>query len=140
MKSYVEFRSEMFPPYEGEYNEINPGRYGKRLAEFLVKGLRKRQYEAEEPVAEDWGWMIPIRNEEFGLWVGCGNYEEYTNGFLCFIEPHKSFIRKQPFFKRVSTELITGRLRDSIDELLSQQKEIQGVQWSTHEEFNQQSS
>ena len=37
MKTQVEFRSAKFPPYEGEEEQINPGLWGKRLAEYLVQ-------------------------------------------------------------------------------------------------------
>ncbi len=33
MKTQVEFRSSKFPPYDGEHEQINPGLWGKRLAE-----------------------------------------------------------------------------------------------------------
>jgi len=33
MKTQVEFRSSKFPPYEGAQQQINPGLWGKRLAE-----------------------------------------------------------------------------------------------------------
>jgi hypothetical protein len=41
MKTHVEFRSDDFPPYEDEDELVNPGVYGKRLAEFLVAGLKE---------------------------------------------------------------------------------------------------
>jgi hypothetical protein len=50
MKTHVEFRSEAFPPYDGE-EEINPGRYGKRVAEFLVHGPKEKGF---EPFARVW--------------------------------------------------------------------------------------
>jgi hypothetical protein len=34
MKTQVEFRSSKFPPYGGEQEQINPGLWGKRLAEY----------------------------------------------------------------------------------------------------------
>ena len=37
MKIQVEFRSSKFPPYEGEEEQINPGLWGKRLAEYLAR-------------------------------------------------------------------------------------------------------
>ena len=80
MKTHVEFRSNAFPPYEGEENEINPGRYGKRVAEFLVHGLREKGFELLNPIAEDWGWVVPIKNDGFRLWIGCGNYDEFPDG------------------------------------------------------------
>jgi hypothetical protein len=33
MKMQLEFRCSKFPPYEGEQEQINPGLWGKRLAD-----------------------------------------------------------------------------------------------------------
>jgi hypothetical protein len=109
MKTYVEFRSDRFPPAQGEDHEINPGLYGKRLAGFLAEGLRRAGFELEEPFPEDWGWVVPIRNEGFKLWVGCGCYQEYPDGFLCFIEPHQAFVRR--LFHRIDTRARAGGAR-----------------------------
>jgi hypothetical protein len=54
MKTFVEFRSKKFPPYEDEEELINPGLWGKRLAEYLVQKLSKRSIKTEEIIAEDW--------------------------------------------------------------------------------------
>jgi len=35
-----------------------------------------------------------MSHEKFRLWIGCGRYQEYPDGFLCFIEPHEPFVRK----------------------------------------------
>ena len=48
MKTFIEFRSSKFPPYEGEEEQINPGLWGKRLAEYLVQKLAERGIETEE--------------------------------------------------------------------------------------------
>jgi hypothetical protein len=91
METHVVFRSDRFPPYDGEVDQINPGRYGKRFADFLQRGLIEKGFQAGEPVAEDWGWIVAIRNNAFGLWIGCGNYDQYPDdGFLCFIEAYIS--------------------------------------------------
>jgi hypothetical protein len=73
--------------------EINPGRFGKRLAEYLSAELGRRGERVGELFAEDWGWVVPIENVGFDLWIGVGNYEEYPDGFLCFIEPHTEHVR-----------------------------------------------
>lgn len=44
MKTQVEFRSFKFPPYEGEEYQINPGLWGKRLAEYLVQRLAEKRF------------------------------------------------------------------------------------------------
>lgn len=43
MKTQVAFRSQNFPPYDGEEEQINPGLWGKRLAEYLVERLKPHQ-------------------------------------------------------------------------------------------------
>ena len=134
METHVEFRSDRFPPYDGEQEEINPGRYGKRLAEFVKQGLKDKGFEVGEPVAEDWGWVVPIANKGFSMWIGCGNYDEYpSDGFLCFIEPHTPTIRR--WFRRVDTSARVAALRDAVDDLLANEPGIRDKRWWSYDEF-----
>lgn len=137
MKTHVEFRSDCFPAYKGEENDINPGRFGKRLAEFIATGLRSHGFETDKIVAEDWGWMIPIKNDGFALWIGCGNSEEYADGFLCFIEPHTPFIRK--LFRKIEVQSRVEALQQAMDAVLSDKAGIRDKRWWTHEEFGKHS-
>jgi hypothetical protein len=138
MKTHVEFRSDAFPTYEGEENEINPGRYGKRLAEFLVRGLKEKGFEPLQPIAEDWGWVVPIKNDGFKLWIGCGNYDEYPDdGFLCFIEPHQPTIHRFGFWK-IDASVRVNALQEAIEQVLSANLAIREKKWWSYEEFNQQ--
>ena len=134
MLTHVEFRSTAFPPYEGESDEINPGRFGKRLAEYLSADLRARGEHVGELFTEDWGWVVPIENAAFGLWVGVGDYEEYSDGFLCIIEPHKEFVHK--LWKKIPTRERTEALQRKIAEALQSHPEVRDVKWSTYEQFN----
>ena len=68
MKTYVQFRSDKFPPYEGEEEQINPGLWGRRLAEYLVEKLTGAAVETEEIIPEDWGWYIPIKKRDISTW------------------------------------------------------------------------
>jgi hypothetical protein len=138
MQTYLEFRSDRFGAYEGEEQQINAGRWGKRLAEFLRDNLRREGFETEEPIAEDWGWMLPVTNDHFPLWIGCGNYEEYPDGFLCFIEPHTPFVRK--LLRKIDTQERVGSLQRAIDKILSESAGIRHKRWWTHDEFNYPSS
>ena len=134
METYVEFRSDQFPPYESEQYEVNPGRYGKRLADFLQQGLFKRGFEAEKPSAEDWGWIVNIRNDHYRLWIGCGNYDEYPeDGFLCFIDPHKPTIRR--FLRKIDVSERVRQLRDAVDDILNADPSIRGKRWWTFDDF-----
>ena len=135
MLTHVEFRSDCFPPYDGEEQEINRDLWGKRLAEFLRDGLRAEGIETTEPVPEDWGWMLPTLNQDFQLWIGCGHYQEYPDGFLCFIEPHEPYIRK--FVKKIDTREKVSQLQQAMDKVLAENAGIRDKRWWTFEEFNQ---
>ena len=136
MKTHVEFRSNAFPPYDGEEDEINPGRYGKRVAEFLVGGLKQKGFEPLPPIAEDWGWVVPIKNDGFSLWIGCGNYDEYPDdGFVCFIEPHQPKLRRWLLWTVDTSAKITA-LHEAIDQLLSANPAVREKKWWTYAEFN----
>lgn len=52
MKTHVEFRSDRFAPYPEEDEQVNPGIWGKRLAEFIATGLKSHGVAAREPFPE----------------------------------------------------------------------------------------
>ena len=136
MKTHVEFRSDAFPAYYGEEDEITAGRYGWRVAEMLVTGLRQKGFNTLTPIGEDWGWVVPIQNDGFRLWIGCGKYDEYPDdGFLCFIEPHRSRIRRWLLWT-VDTSTKVMALYEAIDQLLSANPAVRDKKWWTYEEFN----
>ena len=117
-------------------NAAPHGLWGKRLADFLREGLRKQGFETNEPIAEDWGWVVPVVNESFRLWIGCGYYQAYEDGFLCFIEPHKPFVWR--FFKKVEARERIDALRKAMDQVLAEAEGIRSKRWWTHEAFNSQ--
>ena len=134
MISHVEFRSDLFPPYPGEEDEINPGRWGKKLAEFIYDGLKSRGFDVIEPGAEDWGWMVEVRNDAFPLWIGCGNIDGEDDKYLCFIEPSTPFVRKL-LFKKIPTIDEVARVHATLDSILSSEPSITEIRWSSREEF-----
>jgi hypothetical protein len=132
MKNYVEFRSDAFPPYDNEDQEVKPGRHGKRLAEFLVRGLREKGFAALEPTPEGYLWVIRIKNQGFRLWIGCGNYDENAeDGFLCFIEPCDP-IRRFGFLWRIDTGPRIQALREAMDQVLSANPAVRDMKWRSH--------
>ena|ERR1700753_993333 len=136
MLTHVEFRSDNFPSLKNEEALINPGLWGKRLADFIRDGLRTHGFETKEPIAEDWGWVVPVANKPFPLWIGCGRYQAYENGYLCFIEPHTPFIRR--FFKKIDTREKVGALQQAVDQILTEDSGIRSKRWWTYEDFNKQ--
>ena len=134
MLTYVEFKSAAFPPYHHESEQINPGRFGKRLAEYLSGELSRRGEHVGELFTEDWGWVVPIENAAFDLWIGVGNYDEYPDGFLCFMEPHTEYVRK--LFRKIPTRERIEALQRSVAAALHAHAGVREVKWSTHAEFN----
>ncbi len=134
MLTHVTFRSDRFPAYDGEEKQINPGLWGKRLAEFLRDNLRKERFETQEPIAEDWGWIVPVANDEFSLCICCGHYQEHPDGFLCFIEPHTPFVRK--LLRKIDTQARVASLQRAMDKVLSEADGIREKRWLTPDEFN----
>jgi hypothetical protein len=132
VRTHLEFRSTAFRPCAGEECEINPTRYGKRLAEFLAEELPRQGFKIADIGAEDWGWRVDLQHEAFPLWIGCGNYEEYEDGFLCFIEPSRPFVYR--WFRRVPTSGIVGRLAISLEECIRKAEDARQLRWWTEAE------
>jgi len=81
---------------------------------------------------EDWGWRLDLQNDAFPLWVGCCTYEEYENGFLCFIEPSKPVIRQ--WLKSIQTSETVERLATALEQVLQQSGKAQDLRWWTEAE------
>jgi len=128
MKTQVEFRSAKFPPYEGEQEQINPGLWGKRLAEYFVQKLTEKGFTTEGMIAEDWGWYIPIRNEGFRLALCCGHQDGDDDQFLCFTDPARPIVKK--LFKKIDATPQLSRLTAAMQEILSSDPDIRDLVWT----------
>jgi len=127
VKTQVEFRSDKFPAYEGEEEEINPGLWGKRLAEYLKAKLPALGFEPEAIIVEDWGCLLSIKNDAFPLAIGCGHQYGDDDQFLCFIEPSKPVIRK--WFKKIDTIQQVERLSAALQDIFASDADIREVKW-----------
>jgi hypothetical protein len=78
--------------------------------------------------------VVPIENEAFPLWLGCANYQEHPDGFLCFVEPSKPFVRR--LFKKIPTEARVLEVTNALDSLLASNALIKDIRWWTEHEFN----
>jgi hypothetical protein len=128
MKTHVEFRSTKFPPYEGEEEQINPGLWGKRLAEYFVEKLSVKGIKTGQIIGEDWGWYIPIPNEGFRLAIGCGHQYGDDDVFLCFTKPHTPVVKK--LFRKIDASAQLSRLTEAIQQILSSDPDIKDIVWS----------
>jgi hypothetical protein len=127
LKTQVEFRSDKFPPYDGEEEEINPGLWGKRLAEYLQENLPLHGVKVTGIGSEDWGWMVELENDEFPLWIGCGHQSGDNDEFLCFIEPSKSLIRR--WFKKIDTSVKVGHVSEALKKVFESDPDIRNIKW-----------
>ena len=134
MLTHVEFSSPAFPAYDDERELVNPGRHGKRLGEFLAKALQDKGESVGTLFSEDWGWILPIEDAGFKLWIGIGNYGKYPEGFLCFIEPHTEYVRK--LWTKIRTVERIEKLKNEMNEALTNCPDITGIKWSSYEEFH----
>ena len=128
MKTQVEFRSSKFPPYEGEEKQINPGLWGKRLAEYLAQKLAEKGIATEELVADDWGWIVPVPNEGFRLGLCCGHQDGDDDEFLCFTEPNTPIVKK--LFKKIDATAQLTRLTEALQQILASDPEIRDIVWT----------
>jgi len=127
MKTQVEFRSSKFPPYEGEEEEINPGLWGRRLAEYLAKNLADRGIDTEEMITEDWGYYLPIRNDGFRLALCCGHQDGDDDQFLVFTDPSTPRVKK--LFRTIDATPQLTRVLDALRAVLDADSEISDVVW-----------
>lgn len=130
MRTHVELTSTAFPTYPGEEDDINPGRYGKRLAEFVRESLDRAGLPVREPFTEDWGWVVAVENPGFPLWVGCGNIEGEEGSFLCFIHPSKPVVRR--WLKRIDTVDRVEAVADALTEGFSSRPDVAFTWVSTY--------
>jgi hypothetical protein len=126
VKTFAEFRSDKFPPY-GEDELINPGLWGKRLAEYLVAELPAHGLAASEPIAEDWGWYVPVEVDGAALALCCGHQYGDDDEFLVFTDPQEPVTRK--LFRQIDVTAQLTRLVRVVDAILSADPAIRQLSW-----------
>jgi hypothetical protein len=127
MKTFAEFRSSKFPPYEGEEEQINPGLWGKPLGEYFVAKLPAQGLAAGALIAEDWGWYLPVEVDGAKLALCCGHQYGDDDTFICFTDPQQPVTRK--LFRKVDVTAPLARLVAAVDAILSADPEVWDLSW-----------
>ena len=78
------FESQAFPVIPGEDDETNPGIYGKSLSRWLAERLGSAGFSAGEPIAEDFGWCVPVDSNPHKLYVACAGTGETPDEWRVF--------------------------------------------------------
>ncbi|MGI5868875.1 MAG: hypothetical protein ACOX9C_05475 [Kiritimatiellia bacterium] len=128
MRTQVTFRSNKFPPCEGEQDQINPGCWGKRLAEYICEAFKGAGIEIQDINPEDWGWYISIKNKGFRLALCCGHQQGDDDEFLCFTDPSAPLVRK--LFRKIDATEQLARIVKTLDKVLSADPDIWDIEWS----------
>ena len=126
MRTHLQFVSPAFDPEPREDAATNPGIFGKRLAGFLANEFGRLELGGGEPVAEDWGWMVPLKNREFPLWLGCASYDSPPE-WLVFIEPSQPWVRK--LFRRIDTTAIVADIAGWLETILTRSGSATDLRW-----------
>jgi hypothetical protein len=108
MQNQITIRSKLFPTYPKEEDEINPGRFGKRLAEHIKLILSENGITVSSIYPTDSSYELRIDQFPFPVYIQAGNMDGEDEEFLIFIEPNKKFVRK--FFRKIPTEDIINEI------------------------------
>ncbi len=127
MRTQAEFRSTKFPPYDGEEEQLNPGVWGKRLAEYLVESLTTHGMRVEPIIAEDWGWYVPLELDGVRLAVCCGHQDGDAEEFLVFTDPSRPTVRRG--LRKVDVTPQLTALTDALAEIMDAEPDIHDVVW-----------
>jgi hypothetical protein len=127
LRSHLEFSSADFLRDPHEAGQINPGRLGKRVADYIAAALPARGFSVRSVDFEDWGARIEIDDPELPMWIGCGSYEELENGFVCYIEPHTQALRR--WFKVSETRPQVEALATALESILSSSGKVTQLRW-----------
>lgn len=131
MRTHIEFRSASL--FDAHDDADIP--QGETVAKLVGKGLSDRGFKIAGIICEDWGWCVKVHHDEFNPWIGCGFYPEYDDGFLCFIEPSKPFVRR--WLKRIPTHELVERLAIALEDILAGSDQVRDLRWWSEAEVTQ---
>ncbi|MBC2663550.1 hypothetical protein H7F50_17560 [Novosphingobium flavum] len=127
MRTNLEFRAATFLAEESD-----DGVQGEIIARYLADRLPDHGFTVDGVSAEDWGWRVSLQNAAFPLWIGCGHYQEFPDGVLCFIEPSRPFVRR--WFKKIATGERVEDLAKAVEAIVRVSGRATDIRWWTQEE------
>jgi hypothetical protein len=126
MKARISFTSSHFPVEPGEDEDINPGIYGKALAQYLASKLKERGVEVEGIVEEDFARLVMLHRRPFRLWVACANDEGSTTNWQLFLSAEIGLVG---WLRRQSVEPAFSALREHVRAIVEAVPAVSQIQW-----------
>lgn len=126
----LSFTSSKFRPLPGEEEKANPGVFGQALAVWVREKLSASGHAiTEEPIPEDWGWVVMIQRKPFMLWVGCGNEVDNSKQWGIFVEAESGLFQK--LVKRVDPSDSVAALEQELEKIIKAETECTNVEWES---------
>ena len=106
MNDEIEITSTLFPSYENE--DLNIGRFGKRLAEYVKEILESNNIVVTDIYPTDFAYELKIKYASFNFYITCGNIDSEIDEFLMYLEIKVPFYKK--FLKSISSDHIISEI------------------------------
>jgi hypothetical protein len=130
MNKQLWFTSPKFAPAPGEKEKTNPGRFGLALATWIrEKFIAQGQAIPEDPIPEDWGWIVMVQRKPFPLWVGCGNEDGNTTRWGLFVKAEPGFFQRG--LKQLDPSSSVIALEQQLEGIVKAEPECSDVAWES---------
>lgn len=118
-------RTSFFRIEPGEDRQTNPGRYGKKFANWLQVQLKTHGQSAEDVFPTDWGWCVALIRKPYPVWIGCGSRMGKTDEWGAFVAAEPSLIQR--FFIKLDPQPIVGQTYRRLEEVMQRIPELTDI-------------
>jgi hypothetical protein len=129
MRTNVRFTSPSFEPRDPDNGQVNPGRLGRELADWLHDRLHERGIRVSQPMSEDWGWLVAVDQGDAALMLACGNVDgSRTRWLVSVLEPRRGLLDRL-LGRDVSSPETLGAVVSALDASLGAEPAVTDVEW-----------
>src|SRR4051794_13558765 len=94
MRNTLRFKSDRSNRSEPKEYFINECCFGDDLAAWLKNELEKRSYSVDDPVQEDWGWILTVAKQGKGYVLNIGYVPEPDDVWQVIVEPRIGLLKR----------------------------------------------
>ncbi len=126
MRARVSFTSSHFAIEPGEDEDINPGIYGKALAQYVAAQLPECGMPVEGVIEEDFARLVVVHRKPFRLWVGCANEEGSTTNWQLLLSAELGLLGR---LRRTDVAPAFSTLRSNVGAIVEGIPGVSQIQW-----------